>query len=52
MFDDIAKDNTGNTSLDSINMNVTNLLHSDALNCDSVQVNTTFTYMQKSEYKI
>ena len=40
MFDDIAEDNTGNTSLDNINMTVTNILHSDALNCDSVEVNS------------
>ena len=39
MFDDIVEDNTGNTSL-NINTTVTNILHSDALNCDSVETNS------------
>ena len=39
MFDDIVEDNTGTTSLD-INMTVTNILHLDAIHCDSVEANS------------
>ena len=45
MFDDIAEDNTGNTSLDNINMTVTNILHSDALNGDSVEANSQLSHV-------
>ena len=52
MFDDIPEGNTGNTSL-NINMTVvTNILHSDALNCDSIEANSQLLHAHKSEHKI
>ena len=47
MFDDIAEDNTGNTSL-NINTTVTNILHSDVLNCDSTETNSQLLHARRN----
>ena len=47
MFDDIAEDNTENVSL-NVNMTVTNNLHSDALNFDSIEANSQLLHAHRN----
>ena len=47
MFDDIAEDNTGNTFF-NINTTFTNILHSDAPHCDSVEANSQHLHAHRN----